>query len=156
MMENMKKILVVCRVPEACQTVVDYGATLSKTFNAELIILHIIYDPFIRGDWNLPIPLGTVEEEYNKIRENAKKTLDALVTSVRTKGISVRELVREGKPTYETLKAAMEEKADLIIMLSHEESRLEHLLFGRSNDDLIRRMPSSTLLVKSEPGPIPG
>jgi len=30
---------------------------------------------------------------------------------------------------------------------------LEHFLFGRSNEELIRRMPCSLLLVKKEPGP---
>jgi nucleotide-binding universal stress UspA family protein len=40
-----------------------------------------------------------------------------------------------------------------MVMLAHEEGRLEHFLFGRTNDELLRRMPCSILLVKSEPAP---
>ncbi len=152
-MEEIKKILVVCRTPEPCQTVVHYGVSLSRSSGAELIVLHIVYDPFIRGDWNLPIPLGIVEDEYAKILEKAKKNVEAIIRSERMKGIQVKELVREGKPTEEILKVARDERIDLMVMLSHEESRLEHLLFGRNNDEIIRKLPCSILLIKSEPLP---
>ncbi len=36
-------------------------------------------------------------------------------------------------------------------MLADEEDHLEHFLFGRSNEELVRRMPCSILLVKKEP-----
>ncbi|MCK5504111.1 MAG: universal stress protein [Thermodesulfovibrionia bacterium] len=39
-------------------------------------------------------------------------------------------------------------------MLSHEEGRLEHFLFGRSNEKIIRDMPCSILLVEEEPEPM--
>ena len=38
-------------------------------------------------------------------------------------------------------------------MLAHEEGHLEHFLFGRSNEEVIRKMPCSVLLVEKEPGP---
>jgi hypothetical protein len=34
-------------------------------------------------------------------------------------------------------------------MLAHEEGHLEQILFDRSNDELIRQMPCSILLVKN-------
>lgn len=45
-------------------------------------------------------------------------------------------------------KVVVEENIDLLLMPAHEESRLEHFLFGRINDALIRRLPCSILLVK--------
>lgn len=39
-------------------------------------------------------------------------------------------------------------------MLAHEEGRLEDLFFNRSNDELVRKMPCSIMLVKKEPGAI--
>jgi nucleotide-binding universal stress UspA family protein len=39
-------------------------------------------------------------------------------------------------------------------MLAHEEGHLEHFLFGRSNEEIIRKMPCSVLLVKKEPEPL--
>jgi len=155
-MEDIKRILVACRMPEPCQKAVHYGVSLSHTYGAELVVLHVIYDPFIRGDLNLPIQLGIVEEEYRKNIQKAKERLNAAITSERKKGISVRELVREGKPTEEILKVIVEENVDLLVILTHKESRLEHLLFGRSNDELLRKMPCSILMLKTEPEPVTG
>jgi universal stress protein A len=39
-------------------------------------------------------------------------------------------------------------------MLAHEEGRLEHFISGRSNEEIIRHMPCSIMLVKKEPAPI--
>jgi nucleotide-binding universal stress UspA family protein len=33
-------------------------------------------------------------------------------------------------------------------MLAHEEGRLEHFLFGKTNDAIIRRLPTTLMLVK--------
>jgi nucleotide-binding universal stress UspA family protein len=63
-------------------------------------------------------------------------------------------LIKEGDPTEVLLKAVKEEGIDLLIMLAHEEGHLEHFLFGRSNEDIVRKMPCSVLLVKKEPEPV--
>ena len=69
--------------------------------------------------------------------------------------MAVKELIKGGEPTKEILKVIKEENIDLLIMLAHEEGRLEHFLFGRSNEALIRRMPCSIFMVKKEPEPVP-
>ncbi len=62
-------------------------------------------------------------------------------------------LIREGEPTAEIETLVKEGNIDLIVLLAHEEGDLEHFLFGRSNHELVRKMPCSILLVKKEPGP---
>lgn len=156
-MENVKKVLVVCRMPEECQKTVTHGFSIAERYNAELYVLNIVYDPFMFGDWNLPIPLGIIGDEYKRILQQSKKRLDTIVISEKKgrSSVKVNEIVREGRPTGEIIKVVREEHIDLLIMLAHEESRLEHILFGRSNDDLIRKMPCSILLIKQEPQPLP-
>jgi nucleotide-binding universal stress UspA family protein len=51
----------------------------------------------------------------------------------------------------EILKVVKNEKIDLIIMLAHEEGRLEHYLFGRAIEELTRKMPCSIFLVSYNP-----
>jgi len=60
-------------------------------------------------------------------------------------------LTKKGEPAEEILKVVKEENIDLIIMLAHKEGHLEHFLFGRSNDEIFRKMPCSILLLKKEP-----
>ena len=51
------------------------------------------------------------------------------------------------------VKTIAEEKIDLLVMLAHQEGHVEHFLFGRSTEELVRKMPCSILLVKKEPEP---
>ena len=85
--------------------------------------------------------------------EDAKKELGAIIRMEKKKGITIKELIRKGKPADEILRVVKEDKTDLIILLAHEEGHLEHFLFGRSKQDIIRRMPCSVLLLKNEPEP---
>ena len=112
----------------------------------------MIHNPFGYEGWNLPI--YSLKEDYKRIQQTAKEDLDRLIDSEKANRMAVKELVKEGEPTKEILKVVKEESIDLLIMLAHEEGRREHFLFGRSNKELIRRMPCSILLVKMEPEPV--
>ncbi len=65
--------------------------------------------------------------------------------------MEIKEVIREGEPTTVILEVVKEERIDLLIMLAHEDGRLEHFLFGRSNEEIVRRTPCSIFLVKKEP-----
>ncbi len=86
--------------------------------------------------------------------QETKRKLSELVESEKTKGMAIKELVREGEPTAEILKTIEQEKIDLLVMPAHKEGRLEDLLFDRSNDELVRKMPCSIMLVKKEAGKV--
>ncbi len=151
-MEDIKRILVVSRMTRYCRKAVHYGVSLAQKYGAELTVMHAFYDPFTFGAWNLPIP--TLQEDYRKALEEAKKELDSIVFQERQKGMSIGELIREGEPTREILAVVEAEKIDLLIMLAHEEGHLEHFLFGRSNEDIIRAMPCSVLMLKQDLRPV--
>ena len=152
-MEDVKRILVISRMTKYCKKAVHYGVSLAKKYEAELYVIHVIHNPFGYEGWNLPI--YSLKEDYKRIRQETKEDLDRLIDSEKANGMAVKELNREGEPTKEILKVVKEENIDLIVMLGHEEGRLEHFLFGRSNEALIRRMPCSILMVKKEPEPVP-
>jgi len=151
-MEDIKRILVVSRSTKDCRKAVHYGVSLSQKYGAGLYIIHVIHDPLIFGGWNLPFP--SLEEEYSKMLKESKAELDAIIKKEKSKGAAIKELIMEGKPAEVVLNVVKEEKIDLIIMLAHEEGRLEHFLFGRSNEEIVRAMPCSILLVKKEPGAV--
>jgi len=147
-MDNIKRILVVSRMTKHCEKAVHYGVSLAKKYNAELYVIHVIHNPFEYEGWNLPIT--SLKENFWRIQKEAREGLDAFINLEKTKGITVKELIREGEPTKEILKVVEEENIDLMIMLGHEEGRLEHFLFGRSNEALIRKLPCSIFMVKKD------
>ncbi len=151
-MKSIKKILVICRMVTHCREVVHYGAILARQFRAEIIVMNVIHDPFGTKGWNLPLP--SLAEDYRRLLEKTRRDMHEIVTQEKQEGMDIRELVLEGKPVDEILKVIKEENIDLMILPAHEETRLEHFLFGRDNEELMRKMPCSILFVKSEPVPV--
>lgn len=152
-MESIKRILVVCGLTSRCGPVVRVAADQARSFGAALYVLHVIHDPFGVEGWNLPLP--SLEQDFRRLIEKTRKDMNELVAEEKRKGIALQEVIREGKPAEEIEKLVRTEKIDLLVLPAHAESRLEHLLFGDDNEDLIRRMPCSILLVKREPRPAP-
>ncbi len=95
-----------------------------------------------------------MEEDYRKEIKKSKEDLNTIINAEKGKGLTIKELIKEGNPTEEIFVAIKENKIDLVIMLAHEEWRLEHFLFGRSKEEIIRKMPCSVLLLKEEPQPM--
>ncbi len=151
-MIEYKRILVVSRMIQSCRMAIQHGVSLAHKYHAELYVIHSIYNPFGLKGWSV----GTLslEKEYERILLNTREKLSDLVEAEMTEGLSITELVREGEPNEEILKVIKEKKIDLLVMLAHEEGRLEHLLFSPSNDELVRKMPCSIVLVKKEPEPL--
>ncbi|MDY6905987.1 MAG: universal stress protein [Thermodesulfobacteriota bacterium] len=145
-MNNFKNILVVSRSSKDCPKVFETGITLAKQFNAHLTLMHVIHDPFYMEGWNLPVPY--LEEEYQRLVEKIRKELEKKVRVGKEEGVDITEVVEEGKPDEVIIDFVKKEKVDLIVMLAHEEGRLEHFLFGKTNDRLVRKIPTSILLCK--------
>jgi universal stress protein A len=146
-MENINRILVVSRLTAHCKIAVHYGVSLAKKYGASLYIIHVVHNPFGLEGWNLP----PFERDYGILLQKSRKDIDDAINSERTKGMAIKEIIKEGEPTSDILETIKEEKIDLLIMLAHEEGRFEHFLFGRSNEELVRKMPCSIFLVKKEP-----
>jgi len=151
-MKNVKKILVICRMVTHCGEVVHYGAILARQFRAEIFVMNVIHDPFGTKGWNLPLP--SLAEDYRKLLEKTRRNMHEIVAQEKQQGIAIRELVLEGKPVDMILKVIKEQNIDLMVLPAHEETRFEHFLFGRENEELMRKMPCSILFVKNEPEPV--
>jgi nucleotide-binding universal stress UspA family protein len=154
-MEEIKRILVVNRSTQHGKKALHYGIVLAKKFGAEIVVIHSIHNPFGLEGWNLPIPfLPEMEKEYKKMQEEVRSGLDKMIAQEQAAGLPIKVIVSEGEPNQDIFKTVKEEKIDLLILRCHKEGHLEHLLFGRSNDEIIRKIPCSILLVEDEPKPV--
>ncbi len=147
-MKQLRRIMAVAGDIKQSQEAVRAGVSLARKYDAELLVLHVEHDPFGAEGWNLPFL--SVDEEYKELLKEAKKQLARMIRIEVGKGAPVREMVRKGEPVAVIRRVVKEEKVDLLILLSHEESRLEHFLFGRINDAIIRKMPCPILLVPDQ------
>jgi nucleotide-binding universal stress UspA family protein len=145
-MKTFNNILVVSRSTQHCIKVLRTGIALARKFDARLHVLHIIHDPFNVNGWNLPIP--SLDEEYKAMVANARTELDRIIEMERAEGLVINEWVKDGDPVDAINDAVESEQVDLILMLAHREGRLEHFLFGKTNDAVIRRLPATLMLVR--------
>ena len=151
-MDDIKHVMVLTRSTEYCKKAIHYGITMAKKFDAELYVMHSIYNPFGLKGWNLPLPsLTTLEDEYESMQKKAKSDLDNIINSENDNDMKIEVIVSTKNPKEEIFRFLKEKEIDLLIMRAHEEWRLEHFLFGQNNEEIIRKMPCSIMLVKDEP-----
>ena len=153
-MNDIKCILAVCRSTKHCDKAVHYGISLAKQNGAKLYVLHVFDNPFGLEAWSLPVvSLKQIQEEYKRMQEKTRIDIDRIIEGEQNTEIPTEVSVEDGDPAEKILDFVKENKIDLLIMLAHEEGRLEHLLFGRITDRIIQQLPCSIMLVKQEPGP---
>lgn len=146
-MDFIKRILVVSWLTEYCNKTIEFGISLSGKYKAELSVIHVIDTAWLQG-WN--VPMMSMEQEHKKEKEKQKEQLHEIISAEKKKGMMIKEFVKEGNPSEIVLKTIEEEDIDLLILRSHEESRLERMFVGGNNDEIIRAMPCSIFLVKQE------
>jgi len=146
-MDMIKHILVVSWLTPSCSKTIQFGISLSSKYQAELSVVYVMDTTWLTG-WS--IPMVSMEGERKREREKNKDDLHQMISNENKRDRIIKEFVREGTPSEVILKLMKEENIDLLILRSHEESRLERLLVGGSNDEIIRAMPCSIFLVKQE------
>jgi universal stress protein A len=150
-MTDIKRILVASMSTAHCLNAVQWGICFAKNHNAKLFIVHIIHNPFGLEGWNLPIPsIKTMEEEFSKMTQQAKKSIDQYVKSENTTGLSIEEQIIEGNPMEKISEFIKDNQIDLLIMTAHEQNHIEHFISGHEIRDLVREMPCSIFLARRE------
>ena len=145
-MEDIKRILVVSRDTKHCKKAVHYGVSLAMKYGAKLYVLHVADDPTKLEGYQ-------EDEEHKKNVRKIRDELAATIAAENNKGLKVKELLSDGDPSTEIFRVVKDKNIDLIILLAHQESHIEHFLLGHSNDEIIREMPCSILMVKKDPDP---
>lgn len=146
-MDFIRHILVVSWLTKHCNKTIQFGISLSRKYEAELFVIHVMDTTWFKG-WS--VPMMSIEQEHKRDMEMRKAELHEIISLEKKKGMAIKEFVKEGIPSEVILKLIKEEAIDLLILRSYEESRLERMLVGGSNDEIIRAMPCSIFLVKQE------
>jgi len=145
---NLKRILVPTDFSESARHALLYGTSFAREYEGELLLLHVVENLTVGYASDLfPVPMAEV---FDEISGYAKAELAKLAAEVREKGIAVRELVVQGKPSAEIVRVAREETADMIVLGTHGKGMLDKALFGSTAERVIRRAPCPVLTVGLE------
>ncbi|HVO65709.1 MAG TPA: universal stress protein [Syntrophales bacterium] len=141
---DIERILAVSRMSNYCRKAIHYGISLAQKYNAQLSVIHVMYNPFT----HMNMPMMSLEEEHKKEQEKVKKQLDRIIEREKNKGMVIKEFIKKESPLSQIKAVVKDENIDLLILHSHEDTHWDHFLYGYSNEEIIRKIPCSVLLVR--------
>lgn len=138
-----KKILVPIDFSSYSDQALNYAATISKKFNAQVILMHVIESlPYSVTDSLVLI------DHKRALETTARSLLDNWSKKLREKKVAVTTFLVSGVAYHEIIKKARQEKVDLIVMGTHGRTGLEHLLLGSVAEKVLRLCACPVLTVR--------
>jgi nucleotide-binding universal stress UspA family protein len=118
----------------------------AEHFSAELILVNVIFPgPIVPG---VAEPGFHIPAALKAMQETAEKELEDIAQQKKLADITVRKKVINGKPAYEIVNLADEEKADIIVIATHGESGWQKFLFGSVTEKVIRMAACPVLTIQ--------
>jgi nucleotide-binding universal stress UspA family protein len=148
---DMNRILVPVSFAPSCKKAMRTAASLAAAFDAKLFVVHVY-----KTAPSLFHSVGGVffgrEMEAERLERIAK--LDLFVKSeMKLLRLSLKDVVEihieDEEPVKAILRVARENKVDLMVLGHHEESRLEHFLFGRNIGKLADGAPCDVIITRT-------
>lgn len=131
---------------ELSDKALEQAAYISKISGARLLLLHVV------EKWYRSAHLVTDSDEWDKIHvewlKEGENLLEKQVDKLQGMGAkNVETLLRDGDAAYEIIAAAIERKADIIVMASHRYSPIGKLFMGSVTDKVTQKAPCPVLWV---------
>lgn len=151
-MNDNPKILVALGFSPYAEEIFNYAAGLALRLEADLMVVNVINSRDIATVTTISGMGYEVDEEHyiENIKQERKKILDEIIKASSFPEVRVRAIFRVGDPVNELLKAAVEERADMIVMGTKGRTDLAHILVGSVAEKVFRRSPVPVVSFRDE------
>jgi universal stress protein A len=140
-MLNYKKIMCAFEFDGDSTAALRLSGTLAKENNATLYVVHIARVP--TQDMDVPLPF----DSHPRWETEARSKLEPIVRSTLHADVQYVIDIRSGVPNLDIVRAARELAVDLIVMVTHGRTGLEHLILGSVTEHVIREAPCPVLVL---------
>jgi nucleotide-binding universal stress UspA family protein len=143
---EIRRILVPLDFSEHAETILDWAGLLAEEHKSRVILLHA---------YHLPVEFQQLEGAYlppdfwANVKTEAQQSLDRYAETLRSRGVEVESMVREGYPATVIEEEAERCNADLIVIGTRGLSGLKHLLLGSIAERVVQKAPCPVLTVKT-------
>ncbi len=149
-MSNIKSVLVPISFSPSCQKAVDLAAQIAAESKAKLYVLNV-YKSLTRISTSVGYNLfpNSLEKER---AENIKRLDEYVRSEMKRLGLSVdvAELeIEDEHPIDAIINVAKDNRVDLLVLGHHEESKLEHILFGRNIHRIVDEAPCDVIITRT-------
>ena len=152
-----RKVLVPIDFSPCSEEAFRVALTLAKTFQAELLLLHVV-DTSALATFNqlglLAVP-SDAQGQKRRLRHHARLNVRRLLEVEAAKGVTAKRIIVEGGPFVEIAKTARIEKVDLVVMGSYggRSGNVDKIFFGSTAEKVVRTAgcPVLTVPLPSKP-----
>ena len=125
----------------------NFAVDLAKKYQSQLVLIHVV----MRQIYAINPPEAGILAGTAIVREleaEGKAILSRGEETVRAQGLPVEIRLRQGVPAEELLRAAAEEKADLMVLGSRGLSQVKAFLLGSVSDKVSHHAKCPVLIVR--------
>lgn len=162
-----KKILVPLDGSDLAAKALPYGAEIAELSGAQLILFQVVDAELGRilmapvgmgmsgeggatGMGGVPVAVSSDEEESQRAIEQAKRNLDALVDSLKRRGIHAVANVDVGDPAERIVDYAVENDVDLVVMSTHGRTGVARWAYGSVAQKVLHAAACPVLIARSK------
>jgi len=120
---------------------------MATAFGAEVVLQYVIEPVRFPGEWTLAVMTRYIDIEPDLVKR-ANESLQQLAADAFPANVTARYRVDRGPAREMIIKAAEEEQAGLIVIASHSQSGVSHLVLGSTAEYVVRAAPCPVLTVR--------
>jgi len=143
---DIQKILVPIDFSDYSKSALKYAVNFCKNCKADMFLIYVVEPVIYPPDFSMgQIAIPSVNSEWD---ERARQELDKLSKEEIPSSVTVKTIIKTGKPFLEIIETAGELDVDLIIIATHGRSGVEHILFGSTAEKVVRKAPCPVLTLR--------
>jgi len=142
----IKRILVPLDFSDQADEILAWASHLAEEHRSSLILMHA---------YHLPVEFQQMEGAYlpaefwTQVKTEAQKSLERHAAKLRARGLEVEVEVVEGYPATAIEEAVTRKNVDLVVIGTHGNTGLKHLLLGSVAERVVQKVPCPVLTVKA-------
>jgi len=144
----LKKILCPTDFSDPSNEALKIANELARHFSSEVILLHVVR-PMSSSVTTEPHTGFDIFAHQESIKESAQKSLENVKRKRLAKAGKVSSVIIEGEPAEEIIKAAGDEKVNLIVIATHGRSGWQRFVFGSVAEKVIRLSTCAVLTIRA-------
>lgn len=143
---DIRTILVPIDFSPNAETVLEWAAHLAEEHECPLVLLHA---------YHLPVDFQQLEGAYlppdfwTQVKNDAAANLERYAEPLRSRGLRVETVLREGYPASVIEEEAQTRNVDLIVIGTRGHTGLKHLLLGSVAERVVQKAPCAVLTVRA-------
>lgn len=144
-MIKIKKILYPTDFSAYAAHAFPYVIDFAKKFRAHVTIIHVLLPPSYTFSFEFPVDWSKIHKDMN---EAAEFQISRVEKKLKKEKIKTGTIIEIGTPFTEIVQTAKELEIDLIIMATHGQGVVRHMLLGSTTEKVVRKAPCPALVIR--------